>query len=53
MVRKEIFELGRFAAHHVFLSTHEACSFIVGTVRNGVINLSTSFYLPHLKFMEF
>lgn len=49
----EILDLGRFVARHVFLSTYQACSFIVGAVRNGVINLSTSFYSPHLKFMEF
>lgn len=53
MVRKEIFVLGTSVAYSVFLSTRQASSFIVEALRNGVINLSTSFYLPHLSFMEF
>lgn len=53
LVRREIVELGSFVAHSTFLSTYQVRAFIVKAIRNGVMSFSTSFYLRHLKFMEF
>lgn len=49
MVRKEIFELGRFVAYSIFLSVHQTCSFIVEAMRNVAINLSYLFFLTSFK----